>query len=436
MPPGRSQQQIPKGLKGYAHTGQYLQSLIQLSLRHDECHQKLLCRVVFYTAFEVLTPNSISGAYGPGSRYLYYAFLLIPMIFNKYDWLIGGTLGVSMLFSSISAVHGFALAAVSGRGTMDLDIIPIFDITSVGLLSAAPMLSWSKTLRDEATSSARAIVFSWLGLMFVGVVASIASLNAAPQPQACNETSLLEGSCGLICNATLPMRNGQPVISIPYVWKDRLMGCSLWASAWSAMYVAWFASFGILYVSGRHTFEEMTNRELSKDIVCKWLRWENESTTYKFCVFFVIFIPITGSLQALTQLIITEEIMVGPDHVPLGERLDAVGQWETLVGAFFALVAVIMKLLIDRKAPRHDQNLRREWPRSNEDLEAHITQVYRPGLQLKKAPAQTNQHLRLESKNDGIQAALPARLWHIRLWPSLRRGSVVGPRTKEESHLA
>lgn len=36
-----------------------------------------------------------------------------------------------MLFSSIAAVHGVALAAVRGRGTVDLDIIPVFAITGV-----------------------------------------------------------------------------------------------------------------------------------------------------------------------------------------------------------------------------------------------------------------------------------------------------------------
>lgn len=51
-----------------------------------------------------------------------------------------------MVFSSIAAVHGVALAVVRGRGTVDLDIIPVFAITGVGMLVGLPMLIWSKTL--------------------------------------------------------------------------------------------------------------------------------------------------------------------------------------------------------------------------------------------------------------------------------------------------
>lgn len=283
---------------------------------------------------------SISSGYGPISRYLYYAFLIVPMLFHDLEWVIGGTLGASMLFSSIAAIHGIALAAVRGRGTVDLDIIPVFAISGVGMLAGTPMMIWSKTLR-EAARSARTVVFSWIGLMFVGVLASVASLKAVQTPQACDPASLLEGSCGLQCNATLPMRNGQAVISIPYLWKDELFDYS----GWFAAYGTCFAFMGLFYAYGRQTPREMVVQQLQQTSISKVSREKNPCKAY-CCAHFI---PPLGLSFALAQIIITALIMMGPHHVPLGESLDAVGQWGTLVGAFFALLASFMKVGIDKK---------------------------------------------------------------------------------------
>lgn len=95
-----------------------------------------------------------------------------------------------MLFSSIAAVHGVALATLRGRGTVDLDVIPVFAISGVGMLVGTPMLIWSKTLR-EAPHSVRSLVFLWIVLMFVGVSASTASMKALPAPAPCMTTLVL-----------------------------------------------------------------------------------------------------------------------------------------------------------------------------------------------------------------------------------------------------
>lgn len=118
-----------------------------------------------------------------------------------------------MVFSSIAAVHGIALAAVRGRGIVDLDIIPVFAITGFGMLVGLPMLLWSKTL-SEARRSVRSLVFVWIILMFAAVSASTASFKALPTPVPCQSTSFL-GSCGLECNVGLPFRAGQVALSIP-----------------------------------------------------------------------------------------------------------------------------------------------------------------------------------------------------------------------------
>ena len=336
-------------------------------LQHPSPHLILLlllsiCAPATADPLKGICVYSISGAYGPISRYLYYAFLIIPMVFHKVEWLVGGTLGASMLFSSIAVIHGIALAAVRGRGTVDLDIIPVFAITGVGMLAGTPMMIWSKTIR-EAASSALAIVFLWIGLMFVGILASVASLKAVSRPQPCDPAALLQGNCGLTCNATLPMRNAQPVLSIPYLWRDEFFDYS----GWFASYGTVFAFVGLVYACSRHSPREMALKELNKKNMPKRLREKNAGRIYCFA----LCLPPLGIALAFAHIVVTELVMMGPHHVPLGEGLDAIGQWGTLVGAFFAILASVVKVYIDKKqAPSRDPP-RRVWPVANIDLEAN-----------------------------------------------------------------
>lgn len=284
------------------------------------------------------------------------------MLLHKFEWLVGGTLGASMLFSSIATVHGIALAAVRGRGTVDLDIIPVFAITGVGMLAGTPMMIWSKTLRAAATS-ARALVFCWIIVMWVGVIASVASMKAVPRPLPCDPSSLLAGSCGLQCNATLRMRSGQSVISVPYLWKSLLFDYSGYFAAYGTV----FAMLGLMYAPGRQSPREMAVQQLNEKGMPKRIRKKNAGNAY--CCAFVA--PLVCLILALSQIVITELMMLGPHHVPLGEGVDAVGQWGVLVGAFFAVIASVMKVWIDKwKDP--SPKTRREWPvNNNPDIEAN-----------------------------------------------------------------
>ena len=229
---------------------------------------------------------------------------------------------------------------------------------------------WSKTLREAATS-ARAIVFLWIGLMFVGVLASVASFKAVPRPQACDAAALLQqGSCGLVCNATLPMRNAQPVISVPYVWRDGLFHYS----GWFAFLGTWFALMGLAFASGRQSPRKAALQALHSHNMSKRLRQKTAGHTYcgAFCI------PPLGIALAFAHIVITELMMMGPHRVPLGEGIDAVGQWGTLVGAFFAIIASFVKVWIDKKKKAPSPKPGRVWPI---DLEANTDGASpRPGL--------------------------------------------------------
>ena len=271
-----------------------------------------------------------------------------------------------MIFSSITTVHAIALAAFRGRDTVDLDIIPVFAITGVGMLVGIPMSIWSETLR-KAPSSTRAVVFLWIVIMFAGSVASIITLRAIPTPQACDEASLLEASCGLACNTTLPMRSDQSVLSILYPWKDRLFDYSGFFAAYGPL----FTTMSLIFA---YSLQDPGTRESGGTGIFGQRRAKNEGKLF-YCA---LIIPPFGLGLAWAHIIVLELIMMGPHHVPLGEGLDAIGQWGTIVGAFFAIVAAVMKVLIDKREPRDSASLGGQWPRN---LEMDSVQAHHPGLQ-------------------------------------------------------
>lgn len=236
-----------------------------------------------------------------------------------------------MIFSSIAAVHAVALAAVRGRGTVDLDIIPVYSLTGVGMLIATPMLIWSKTLR-EAPRSVRLVIFLWIGVTYVGVLlASTASMKALPSPIPCDPSSKLD-TCDLICNVTLPMRGGQSSLSIPFSATNGLsvypvlvtmIGCAL-------------PAIGLVISIYRKGPQEMTQKTMRHDSYLSRIFLESA------------FVGFFWGMLIVTHIFATELFMLGKHHVPLGEDMSAIGQWGPHVGACFALFGPLIKKVFDR----------------------------------------------------------------------------------------
>lgn len=306
-----------------------------------------ICVAVLYTLCTCLPVSadpqqgfcvfSVSGQYGPVSRFLYYALLILPIIFHKLEWLVGATLGASMVFSSIAAVHGVALAAVRGRGIVDLDIIPIFAITGVGMLVGLPMLIWSKTL-SEARRSVRSLVFLWIIFMFAAVSASTASFKVLPTPVPCQSTSLL-GSCGLECNVGLPFRAGQVALSIPVGWVTWLFRYSIFFVSCGSVLTLWLI-FGKVGKPGENvSLDVLSNNGISPE-------FQRQQPTQSWNLFRLI--PYLVGLLFISHIVIIEILLLGNHHVPFGEDFSSIGQWGPLVGAFFALSGALMKASGDR----------------------------------------------------------------------------------------
>lgn len=247
-----------------------------------------------------------------------------------------------MLFSSIAAVHGVALAVVRGRGTVDLDIIPVFAITGVGMLVGLPMLTWSKTLR-EARQSVRSLVFVWIILMFAAVSASTASFKALPSPVPCQSTTFL-GTCGLKCSVDLPFRAGQAALSIPVEWNTRLFQYSVFFVSCGPV-----LTLGLMFERTRQTGEEVSHDVLGKNGLSPEFQRQQPARSLNF----LMPLRYLGGVLVISHSVIIELLLLGKHHVPFGEGFSSIGQWGPLVGGCFALFGALVKAAADRAATLH-----------------------------------------------------------------------------------
>ncbi|KAI9784708.1 MAG: hypothetical protein M1816_000773 [Peltula sp. TS41687] len=290
---------------------------------------------------EGICAYAISGGYGPISRYLYYLLLLISIVFHRIEWLVAGTLGASMLFSSVAAIHAVAIAAARGRATFDLDAIPVFAITGVGLVAASPTMVWSNTIRWGKFST-RLILVLWTLLMFVGVLASMATLKTIPKPVTCPQPL----GCETLCNVTLPIRRGQALSFVNFPWRDKLFHCS----GWYVFLGATFSLLGIILGVGRQTPQEQARAMLRNRTMTKRGR-QREAGRILACAYLT---PWTCGALIISMIVLSEIVMMKPRHVPHSEDLSAIGQWGSLVGASLAFLASLLKFYVDRSSKAMD----------------------------------------------------------------------------------
>ncbi|KAF9477182.1 hypothetical protein BDN70DRAFT_922771 [Pholiota conissans] len=295
-------------------------------------------------AIDVVCAYPISGGYGTIPRMIYYVLLVVPLVFHTSEWLVDATLGASMIFSSITAVHTVALASTAGRGTVDLDIIPAYSITGVAMLLGVPLLLWSRMLR-EATRALRIVAVSWIVVMFVGSIASLASVKllSISIGQCDTDPTMSEAAlCTITCDVTLPMRRTQQASLIPFPAYNELLKC--WPIPFS--FIAAFLTFvGLAHASARvksshvvnnPTDTTSTGRSLYSDIIRHLWR-------YTICA------PPMSAALSIAHVVLLENIILGKPGVPIGEDVTAIGQWGPLVGSAFAVLVSIFQWTIDQR---------------------------------------------------------------------------------------
>lgn len=247
------------------------------------------------------------------------------MVFQKIGWLVGGTLSACMIFSSVAAVHGIALASVRERGMVDLDIIPVYCIVGVGM-PVVWTLSLSRTIR-KASASVHVVLYAWFAILYAGMIASSVSLAALPSPLSCSE-GLLSVRCPLDCDSTLPMRAGQTAVAIPF------RGVSL-LECYIFLQIVIYSTFAFFFLGT--TFVWATRpRNTHRADFSHFSHSNIGAQGHK---------PSTGSwgdiitscVWILSQIAVTEFEMMRPPMLPIGEPLSTFGQWGPLTGALLAI---------------------------------------------------------------------------------------------------
>jgi len=68
----------------------------------------------------VLCAFPLSGQYGPGSRLLYYALVVISIFARRNEWIRNACLAAALLLPAVSSIHALLLATYSAHGQFTL----------------------------------------------------------------------------------------------------------------------------------------------------------------------------------------------------------------------------------------------------------------------------------------------------------------------------
>ncbi|KAE9368575.1 hypothetical protein N431DRAFT_494006 [Stipitochalara longipes BDJ] len=117
-------------------------------------------------ALQVICAWPLSGQYGPGSRLLYYAFVITSLLARKAKWLKTACFAATMLFPAVAAIHGIVLASVHIKGAVDLDIYGALETCAIGIIAAPVTIRLSPEYYYDL---GRNTIFLWLCLVLAGL---------------------------------------------------------------------------------------------------------------------------------------------------------------------------------------------------------------------------------------------------------------------------
>ncbi|KAI2614957.1 hypothetical protein GGR54DRAFT_642694 [Hypoxylon sp. NC1633] len=160
-----------------------------------------------HNVMQVVCAWPVSGQYGPGSRFLYYALVATCVLARKAEWLRNACLAAALVFPAVAAVHGVVLAAVHVDGAVDMDVYGAFQFCSIGILAAPLTVRISRTYFYDP---GRNIIFLWTGIVFAGLLSltveffrsntSSCSLDASGQPFSPDNFPYQNDGCDLRCS--------------------------------------------------------------------------------------------------------------------------------------------------------------------------------------------------------------------------------------------
>lgn len=95
---------------------------------------------------KVVCVYPVSSQYGLLPRLLYYTLIVVSVFPQRHFWARRCAIASALTYSSTTAIHPIALAAVSVNSVFDLDTVGVWAVVSAGCVAVIPILDWSKTL--------------------------------------------------------------------------------------------------------------------------------------------------------------------------------------------------------------------------------------------------------------------------------------------------
>ncbi|KIW18967.1 hypothetical protein PV08_03256 [Exophiala spinifera] len=338
-------------------------------------------------AVKVVCAWPVSGQYGPGTRFLFYALISACFFGREVEWLRAACLAAALLFPAVAALHGIVIAAVHVNGAVDMDVYGAFQVCSIGILLAPVTVMLSRSYFEQAGSS---IIILWTALILAGLLSLTVEFFRTKSTRCTrNDTGILtpinardfqygNDTCGLICSVDQgpfsPMRRGSAnnIYVIPAPDKLTFNAATLLAAACCVPAL-------LLIISNWNKIREANALESKRlkdrtddhepegtDLFCTCGNHEPESAGNRRTRNFVA-TPIFGA-AILSILIIGEWNFFSEQVAYQTEPIASIGQWAPIVGTGLALVGSVYVLLAkDIVFEKREQEKRKQEKKEAED---------------------------------------------------------------------
>ncbi|KAI9811905.1 MAG: hypothetical protein M1827_005256 [Pycnora praestabilis] len=326
----------------------------------------------------------------------------------------------------------------------DIDLVAIFPILVTGCIMLTPILNWSTTVRNY---EAQPVVVYWGFLMFAALIASLTKFSHAQSPfpvytqVATCELNVTNGctfdqvtfpngswrttpenvvmrtsldfynkcncndTCGAIGITGIPFRKGTNLQA--FLTSDRTQkiqnGTLFWVFlAINIIFLFFVIAQGILgLIEARWDQAEVRNgifrflggRKRPDNPTFQWkCRYAWAKTTSGTFYLIAVIAAIICPLVFVASIIVNEILVRG---FPVGEEMDAVGQWSTWVGAGFVVVAAVIS------------RYNRRWEDAVKDFFRYVFGKAGPKVGLNKGGHTQNNNVIKDIKDVFIQCEIP-----------------------------
>ncbi|KAI1099295.1 hypothetical protein F4804DRAFT_86966 [Jackrogersella minutella] len=317
---------------------------------------------------QVICAWPVSGQYGPGSRFLYYALVAACVLARKAEWLRNACLAAALVFPAVAALHGIILTILHVDGAVDMDVYGAFQFCSIGILAAPLTVRISRTYFYDP---GRNIIFIWTGIVLAGLLSlTVEFFRLTPSPCTQDDNGNLidphdfnnfpygNASCNLTCSTEAgpfsPLRQGSTndIFLIPAPNILAFNAATLLAAACCIPAVLSLASMWnkILEINWKTRFGRGDEDQLIEGTNGATVERMSKVNTAIRLFLSTVEVPVFAA-AVLAILSFGEKNFWSPQVIFQTEPMVSVGQWAPLAGtALAALGSLYVLLAVDLNA--------------------------------------------------------------------------------------